>query len=74
MSRKRQKKKKAEETTVTSDDFVATMDGGLDAETLPRCAAAAADTLVAGSAIFGADDIARTIASFRAAADAARQR
>ena len=29
MSRKRQKKKKAEETTVTSDDFVATMDAML---------------------------------------------
>jgi ribulose-phosphate 3-epimerase len=50
------------------------MDGGLDKETLPRCAAAGADTLVAGSAIFGADDMAGTIASFRAAAEAARAR
>ncbi len=44
------------------------MDGGLDSETLPRCAAAGADALVAGSALFGADDMRSTIAAFRAAA------
>lgn len=44
------------------------MDGGLNAETLPLCAAAGADAFVAGSAIFGSADRAATIASFRASA------
>ena len=48
------------------------MDGGLNAETLPLCAAAGANALVAGSAIFGADDMQSTITSFRAAAERAR--
>ena len=48
------------------------MDGGLNAETLPRCAEAGADVLVAGAAIFGAEDMARTIADFRRVADEAR--
>ncbi len=48
------------------------MDGGLNAETLPRCAAAGADVLVAGSAIFGSDDLACTIGEFREAATLAR--
>ena len=47
------------------------MDGGLDTETLPLCAEAGADALVAGSAIFGAEDMAATIARFRSAAEAA---
>ena len=47
------------------------MDGGLNAETLPRCAQAGADALVAGSSLFGADDMAATIAAFRTAAEAA---
>ena len=47
------------------------MDGGLNSETLPLCAAAGADVLVAGSAIFGAPDMAATIGEFRAAARAA---
>lgn len=41
------------------------MDGGLNAETLPLCAAAGANCLVAGSAIFGAKDIPKTIGEFR---------
>ncbi len=41
------------------------MDGGLNAETLPECAAAGADALVSGSAIFKTDDRAATIKSFR---------
>lgn len=45
------------------------MDGGLNTETLPRCAAAGANALVAGSAIFGAADMGATITSFRAAAE-----
>jgi ribulose-phosphate 3-epimerase len=47
------------------------MDGGLNAETLPLCAAAGAYALVAGSAIFGAADLAGTTTSFRAAAQRA---
>jgi len=46
------------------------MDGGLNRQTLPRCAEAGADALVAGSALFGAPDMARAIAEFRAAAEA----
>lgn len=49
------------------------MDGGLNAETLPRCAAAGADTLVSGSALFGADDMQKTLAAFRASAESARE-
>jgi len=49
------------------------MDGGLDPETLPTCAAAGADTLVAGSAIFGAPDMAERIALLRDAAERARE-
>ncbi len=41
------------------------MDGGLNYETLPLCAAAGANCLVAGSAIFGAKDIPKTIGDFR---------
>lgn len=44
------------------------MDGGLDADTIPRCAAAGCDVFVAGSAIFGARDMADVIARFRASA------
>ncbi len=50
------------------------MDGGLNATTLPLCAEAGADVLVAGSAIFGARDIGETIASLRAGAEEARSR
>ena len=49
------------------------MDGGLNAETLPLCAAAGADVLVSGSALFGADDMAATLTAFRAAAETAIQ-
>ena len=49
------------------------MDGGLDAETLPRCVAAGANCLVAGSAIFGADDLEDTMRRFRELALAARE-
>ena len=48
------------------------MDGGLNGRTLPRCAEAGADVLVAGSAIFGADDMEATIAGFRRSAEEAR--
>lgn len=45
------------------------MDGGLNAETLPLCAAAGTNVFVAGSAIFGAADIPATIAGFRSSAE-----
>jgi len=48
------------------------MDGGLNPETLPRCAAAGADVLVAGSAIYGVRERGRRIAELRAAGEAAR--
>jgi ribulose-phosphate 3-epimerase len=41
------------------------VDGGVDAATAPRCIAAGADTLVAGTAIFGAPDYASAIAAIR---------
>ena len=37
------------------------MDGGIDADTAPRCAAAGASLFVAGSAVFGAPDPASRI-------------
>jgi ribulose-phosphate 3-epimerase len=33
------------------------VDGGIDADTGPKCAAAGADTFVIGSSLFGADDV-----------------
>jgi len=48
------------------------MDGGLNGETLPECAAAGADALVSGSAIFNTEDRAETIKSFRSLAESAR--
>ncbi len=48
------------------------MDGGLNDETLPLCAAAGANALVAGSAVFGADDVPGTVMRFRELADRAR--
>jgi len=48
------------------------MDGGLKADTLPLCAEAGTNVFVAGSAIFGATDMAETIAGFRVAAEAAQ--
>ena len=47
------------------------MDGGIGHQTLPACVEAGANALVAGSAIFGADDRRATIEAFRAAASAA---
>ena len=48
------------------------MDGGLSETTLPLCAAAGADVLVSGSALFAASDMRGTIARFRELALAAR--
>ena len=47
------------------------VDGGVSLETIERCAEAGADTFVAGSAVFGADDPNAMIESLRAAAAAA---
>ena len=42
------------------------MDGGVKVDNIAEIAAAGADTFVAGSAIYGADDYAATIAAMRA--------
>jgi ribulose-phosphate 3-epimerase len=47
------------------------VDGGVSFETVERVAAAGADVLVAGSAVYGADDPAAAIEGLRAAAAAA---
>jgi ribulose-phosphate 3-epimerase len=47
------------------------VDGGITPATAPRCAAAGADVLVAGTAVFGAPDYARAIAALRGAAEGA---
>ncbi len=47
------------------------VDGGVSLETVERCAEAGADTFVAGSAVFGADDPNAMIESLRNAAQAA---
>ncbi|MGZ4500483.1 MAG: ribulose-phosphate 3-epimerase [Nocardioidaceae bacterium] len=44
------------------------VDGGISMETIERCAEAGADTFVAGSAVFNADDPAEMIEKLRAAA------
>jgi len=41
------------------------VDGGVNAKTAPRCVAAGADVLVAGSAVYGATDPAAAIAALR---------
>ncbi len=46
------------------------VDGGINAETAPRCAKAGADVLVAGENIFGSGDIAAAVQSLRRAIDA----
>jgi len=48
---------------VAHPSLIISIDGGVNKETAPLLAAAGADRLVAGSAIFGADDIAAAIAS-----------
>lgn len=49
------------------------MDGGLNAETIPRCASAGCDAFVSGSALFAASDMRSTLARFRELARAARE-
>jgi ribulose-phosphate 3-epimerase len=47
------------------------VDGGVDEETIVRCAEAGADVFVAGSAVYGADDPAAAVRRLRRAAEAA---
>jgi len=47
------------------------VDGGISTATIGRAAAAGADTFVAGSSVYGADDPAAAIAALRTAASAA---
>jgi len=47
------------------------VDGGVSLETVERCAEAGADTFVAGSAVFGADDPAAMVETLRARAEQA---
>ncbi|HEU5159821.1 MAG TPA: ribulose-phosphate 3-epimerase [Streptosporangiaceae bacterium] len=47
------------------------VDGGVDAETIERCAEAGADVFVAGNAVYSADDPARAVRDLRARATAA---
>jgi ribulose-phosphate 3-epimerase len=49
-------------------DIALQVDGGVTVETIPRIVAAGADTLVAGTAVFGAKDYAAAIAALRNAA------
>ena len=46
--------------------FLLEVDGGVNAETAPLCAAAGADVLVAGSAVFAAADPTAAVAAFAA--------
>jgi ribulose-phosphate 3-epimerase len=47
------------------------VDGGVSVDTIERCADAGADVFVAGSAVYGADDLDAAIAGLRAQAQAA---
>jgi len=47
------------------------VDGGVNERTVQRIVSAGADTLVAGSAVFGGGDYRRTIAALRSSAETA---
>ncbi len=49
-------------------DLRVQVDGGISGETIERAAAAGADVFVAGSAVFGADDVGAAVAALREAA------
>jgi len=49
------------------------MDGGINADTVASCAAAGCDTFVAGSALFGAPDMAAALRTLRERATQARR-
>ena len=50
------------------------VDGGVSEETIERCAEAGADVIVAGSAVYGAQDPAEAVRKLRAQAAAATER
>ncbi|MGJ9412181.1 ribulose-phosphate 3-epimerase [Aeromicrobium sp. CF4.19] len=54
----------------TGGDIWLQVDGGVSLETIERCAEAGADTFVAGSAVFGADDPEAMVRSLRETASA----
>ena len=56
---------------LVGDDVEIEVDGGIDAQTAPRCAEAGATLFVAGSAVFGADDPAAAYSAIAEAAGAA---
>ena len=49
----------------SSRDIALEIDGGVTDQTAPLCLAAGADTLVAGTAVFGKPDYAAAIAALR---------
>lgn len=55
----------------TGGDIWLQVDGGVSMETIERCAEAGADTFVAGSAVFGADDPEAMVRSLRETASEA---
>lgn len=55
-------------------DLMIQVDGGVDEKTAPLCAAAGADVLVAGSAVFGRPDRAAAIEAIRCACAAVEER
>ena len=56
---------KVEEARSEYPNLMIQVDGGIDANTAPKCIAAGANNLVAGSAIFGSTDRATAISSLR---------
>ena len=55
----------------TGGDIWVQVDGGISAETIERCADAGADTFVAGSAVYRADDPDAMVRALKAQAEAA---
>lgn len=55
----------------TGGDIWLQVDGGVSVETIERCAEAGADSFVAGSAVFGADDPDAMVTELRRMADSA---
>jgi ribulose-phosphate 3-epimerase len=55
--------------TLIGPDVALEVDGGIDAETAAKCAAAGATVFVAGTAVFGADDPAEAVRTITTAVD-----
>jgi ribulose-phosphate 3-epimerase len=68
------KVRRARELVRDGDHRIAVqVDGGVDADTIGRCAEAGADVFVAGSAVYGADDPEQAVRRLRDRATAAAQ-